>query len=143
MATRDLSLWIVDDCIQYVQRIMKHFKAPNSGEYMQEVMVSFRKNLVTGSALLKLSDDESKEIIPAAGLRRYFREQLQKIIAEDKNAALSQLHRRGLPNKAVKEEPPLVPHARINSFFNLKKIDAPNLPDDVPSILSELDAVVD
>ncbi len=44
---------------------------------------------------------------------------------------------------AVKEEPLLVPHARITSFFSLKKIDAPNLPDDVPSILPELDALVD
>ncbi len=43
----------------------------------------------------------------------------------------------------MKEEPLLVPHARINSFSSLKKIDAPNLPDDVPSILPELDAVVD
>ena len=116
---------------------------------MQEVIVSFRKNLVTGSALLKLSDDEWKEIIPAAGLRRYFlvrryfREQLEKMIEEEKKAALFRLHRRGLLNKAVKEEPLLVPHARINYFFSLKKIDAPNLPDDVPSFLSELDAVVD
>ncbi len=38
---------------------------------------------------------------------------------------------------------PLVPHARINSFFSLKKIDASNLPDDVPPLLPELDAVVD
>ncbi len=43
----------------------------------------------------------------------------------------------------MKEEPLLVPHARINSFCSLKKIDAPNLPDDVPSILPEMDAVVD
>ena len=68
---------------------------------------------------------------------------LQKIIEEEKKADLSQLHRRGLPKKAVKEEQLLVPHARITSFFSLKKIDAPNLPDDVPSILPELDAVVD
>ncbi len=90
-------------CIQFVQRIMKKFKAPNSGEHMKEVIVSLRKNLVTGSALLKLSDDEWEEIIPAAGLRRCIREQLQKIIEEEKKAALSQLYRRGLPNKAVKE----------------------------------------
>jgi hypothetical protein len=83
------------------------------------------------------------EGIPAAGLRRYFREQQEEMIEEEKKAALSRLHRRGLPKKAVKEEPLLVPHARINSFFSLKKIDAPNLPDDVPSILPELDAVVD
>jgi hypothetical protein len=43
----------------------------------------------------------------------------------------------------VKEEQLLVPHARTTSFFSLKKIDGPNLPDDVPSILPELDAVVD
>ena len=71
---------------------MKHLKDPHSGEHIQEVIVSFRKNLVTGSALLKLSDDEWKEIIPAVGLRRYIREQLQKIIEEEKKAALSQLH---------------------------------------------------
>ena len=65
------------------------------------------------------------------------------MIEEEKKAALFRLHRRGLLNKAVKEEPLLVPHARINYFFSLKKIDAPNLPDDVPSILPELDAVVD
>jgi hypothetical protein len=43
----------------------------------------------------------------------------------------------------VKEEPQLVPHSRINYFFSLKKIDAANLPDVVPSFLPELDAVVD
>jgi hypothetical protein len=38
---------------------------------------------------------------------------------------------------------PVVPHARIHSFISMKKIDAPNLSDDVPSILPELDAVGD
>ena len=83
---------------------------------MQEVTVSFRKNLITGAALLKLTDDEWKEIIPATGLRRYIREQLQKIIEEEKEAAFSQLFRRGLSKKVVKEESQLVPHARITSF---------------------------
>jgi hypothetical protein len=59
---------------------MKFFKTPESEENAQEVIVSFRKNLVTGSALLKVSVDEWKEIIPPVGLRRHIRAQLQKII---------------------------------------------------------------
>ncbi len=38
------------------------------------------------------SDDEWKEIIPAAGLRKYIREQLQKIIEEEKKVVVSQLY---------------------------------------------------
>jgi hypothetical protein len=42
-----LLLWTFDDCIQFLQRSLKHFKVPGSEECMQEVIVSFLKNLVT------------------------------------------------------------------------------------------------
>ncbi len=64
-------MWTHDDCIQFVLRSMKSFKAPESVDTMQEVIASFRKNLVTGSALLMLSDEEWKEIIFPAGLSRH------------------------------------------------------------------------
>jgi hypothetical protein len=56
IATCDLFLWTVDD--------------------------SFRKNLVTESALLNLSDKNGI----APGLWRYFREQLEKMIEEERKS---------------------------------------------------------
>ena len=97
------------------------FKTPESDQNLQELIVSFRKNLVTGSALLKFSDDDWKEIIQPAGLRGYVRDQVHNIIKKEEKAALSQLHRRGLPKKPVEEKAPLVPQARITSFFRNQK----------------------
>jgi len=53
---------------------------------------------------LKFSYDEWKEIIPPAGLRRHIGEHFKKIIKAEEQAALSQLHRRGLPRKPVDEK---------------------------------------
>ncbi len=58
-------MWTLDDCIQFAQTTMKSFmtRIDDSEQIFQEVGASFRKNLVTGSALMKFSDDEWKEIV--------------------------------------------------------------------------------
>jgi hypothetical protein len=104
MMSKDLLLWTLDDCIQFAQRTMKSFMIDDSEQIFQEISASFRKNLVTGSALMKFSDEVWKEIIAPAGLRRHIREHLKKIIKAEEQAALSQLHRRGLPKKSVDEK---------------------------------------
>ena len=75
--------------------------------------------------------------MPATGLRRFLREKLQEIIDEEKKAAFSKSHRRGLPKKLVKEDSQLVLHTRITSYFSLKKTDSTSLPDYASSIITE------
>ena len=49
---------------------------------------------------MKFSDEERRELISVMGLRVHIREAFKKVIKAEEKAALSQLHRRGLPNHA-------------------------------------------
>ena len=127
MAT-DLPLWTSDDCIKFVQQSMKTFRSKVSDDDMDRVISNLRSNHVTGSTLMKFSDEEWRELISVMGLRVHIREAFKKVIKAEEKAALSQLHRRGLPKPPAEQTEKLIMHPRITSFFG--KGDVLALPDD-------------
>ena len=88
MASTDLVLWTLDDCIEFVEKCMKSINISDSDAILQAVIESFRKNFVTGSALIKFSDDEWKELIPPMGIRVHIRNQFKKKIQKKKRRLL-------------------------------------------------------
>ena len=66
--------------------------------------------------LVKFSDEKWRELISSMGLRVHIREALKKVIKAEEKAALSQLHRRGLPKQPQEKTEKLVMHPRITSF---------------------------
>ena len=69
MAT-DLPLWTSDDCIKFVQQSMKTFRSKVSDDDMDRVISNLRSNYVTGSTLMKFSDEEWRELISYMGPAR-------------------------------------------------------------------------
>ena len=107
---------------------MKTFKSIVSDDDMERVISNLRSNHVTGSTMVKFSDEEWRELISSMGLRVHIREALKKVIKAEEKAALSQLHRRGLPKQPQEKSEKLVMHPRITSFFSKGNVLA--LPDD-------------
>ena len=120
MAT-DLPLWTSDDCIKFVQQSMKTFRSKVSDDDMDRVISNLRSNHVTGSTLMKFSDEEWRELISVMGLRVHIREAFKKVIKAEEKAALSQLHRRGLPKPPAEQTEKLIMHPRITSFFRQRQ----------------------
>ena len=128
MAT-DLSSWNSDDCIKFVQQTMKKINTKVSDEDMERVISSLRSNHVTGSTLMKLTDDEWRELISSSmGLRIHIREAFKAVIKAEEKAAMSQLHRRGLPKQPQDKTEKMFMHPIIATFFS--KANVPALPDE-------------
>ena len=96
---------------------MKTFKSIVSDDDMERVISNLRSNHVTRSTIVKFSDEEWRELISSMGLRVHIREALKKVIKAEEKAALSQLHRCGLPKQPQETTETLVMHQRITSFF--------------------------
>ena len=77
---------------------------------------------------MKFSDEEWRELISSMGLRVHICEGFKKVITTEEKAALSQLHRRGIPKPPPAKTEKLVMHPRITSFFSKGNVLA--LPDD-------------
>ena len=77
---------------------------------------------------MKFSDEEWRELISSMGLRVHICEGFKKVITTEEKAALSQLHRRGIPKPPPAKTEKQVMHPRITSFFSKGNILA--LPDD-------------
>ena len=100
---------------------MKTFKSKVSDDDMDRVISNLRSNHVTGSTLMKFSDEEWRELISVMGLRVHIREAFKKVIKAEEKAALSQLHRRGLPKPPAEQTEKLIMHPRITSFFRQRQ----------------------
>ena len=85
---------------------------------MERVISNLRSNHVTGSTLMKFSEEEWRELISVMGLRVHISEAFKKVIKAEEKAALSQLHRRGLPKPPAEQTEKLIMHPRITSFFS-------------------------
>jgi hypothetical protein len=116
----DVALWTPDDCVQFVEKSMKSFQISDKDGILQAVVASFRSNFVTGSALMKFKEEEWRELIPQIGVRVHIRAQFAAKTKEEEIAALSQLHRKGLPKRS-QEKSLLVLLARIISLFKPEK----------------------
>jgi hypothetical protein len=116
----DVALWTLDDCVQFVEESMKSLQILHKDGILQAVIASFRSNFVTGSALMKFKEDEWRELIPQIGVRVHIRAQFAAKMKVVEKAALSQLHRKGLP-KQIQEKSLLVPFANFISFFKFEK----------------------
>ena len=62
------------DCIKFVQQSMKTFRSKVSDDDMDRVISNLRSNYVTGSTLMKFSDEEWRELISVMGLQVHIRE---------------------------------------------------------------------
>ena len=125
---------------------MKTFRSKVSDDDMDRVISNLRSNHVTGSTLMKFSDEEWRELISVMGLREHIREAFKKVIKAEEKAALSQLHRRGLPKPPAEQTEKLIMHPRITSFFgkgNVLAIPDDSVPHDIdPSIPLESVSIV-
>ena len=83
---------------------------------MDRVISNLRSNHVTGSTLMKFSDEEWRELISVMGLRVHIREAFKKVIKAEEKAALSQLHRRGLPKPPAEQTEKLIMHRESHLF---------------------------
>ena len=130
----DLPQWTSDDCIKFVQQSMKTFRSKVSDDDMDRVISNLRSNYVTGSTLMKLSDEEWRELISVMGLQVHILETFKKVIKAKEKAALSQLHRRGLPKPPAEHSEKLIMH-RESHLFSAKAMFSLSVQHDVdPSI---------
>ena len=83
---------------------------------MDRVISNLRSNHVTGSTLMKFSDEEWRELISVMELRVHIREAFKKVIKAEEKAALSQLHRRGLPKPPAEQTEKLIMHRESHLF---------------------------
>ena len=76
----EISKWTLEDCIDFVKQITDSYKGTPTEDNLESVYRSFRTNHVAGYSLLRLTDDEWKELIPETGLRRHIQEELKKTV---------------------------------------------------------------
>jgi hypothetical protein len=82
--------------------------------------------------MLRFSEYEWKALIPFIGFCNHVKAGIEKIQEENKQEALSQLQRKGLPKKtaSTQQSAALVPIPVITSFFKSVSSDILDLPDD-------------
>jgi hypothetical protein len=70
----DFGLWTTDRCIDFVR---KSLNAAQFSGSVNEIIESFRRHFITGSTLLRFSDENWREAVPAIGPRIHLQEAVE------------------------------------------------------------------
>ncbi len=64
-------------------------------EITDAICQALKTNVVTGSSLVRFTDEDWRELIPAMGLRIHIRDSFNRIVGMKENVSVSQLHDTG------------------------------------------------
>ncbi len=91
----DVLLWGTGDCIDFVRQSIESYGERVADEITDAICHALKTNVVTGSSLVRFTDEDWRELIPAMGLRIHIRDSFNRIVGMKENVSVSQLHDTG------------------------------------------------